>query len=278
MTNKEKRSIIEGEKEYNFCDFIYMQYTEILQKSGLTEAQAMIFESLIKEKNIKAGKLAKLLPIKRGLVYKSLEDLVMLGLVEKEEKSGEVAQFRPKHPSLLRELVEKRTMAMKDVEQALQGVLPSMVSQYNLGFGAPGVLFYEGLEGIEKVLEDSLTAKEIIYSYVDVEAVEKSIGDINARYMKKRERLDIYKKLLVPDTPFIRGLYTKEKSLVTEVRAIPESAISFEVTMQIYDGKVSYLTLANDRKLGVIIEDPHIYQMHRYLFEMLYDKAEILAR
>ena len=90
--------------------------------------------------------------------------------------------------------------------------------------------------------------------------------------------LDIYKKLLVPDTAFTRDLYSKEKSLVTEVRAIPESIVAFQVTMQIYDGKISYLTLTNDRKLGIIIEDPHIYQMHKYLFEMLYEKAEILAR
>ena len=255
-----------------------MQYTEILQKAGLTEPQAVIFEALIKEKDAKAGKLAKLLPLKRGLIYKSLEDLVALGLVEKEEKPGEIARFRPKHPAMLREVAEKRTQAMKEAEAALAGVLPALVSQYNLGSGTPGVLVYEGEEGIEKVLDDSLSAKEAIYSYVDVEAVEKQIGEMNARYMRKREKLDIYKKLLVPDTPFIRDIYSKEKSLVTEARAIPMSMTPFEVTMQIYDGKVSYLTLSSERKLGVIIEDPHIYQMHKYLFETLYEKAEVLAR
>lgn len=254
------------------------RYTNNLKEAGLSEPQALVFESLLSQKEAKAGRLAKYLPLKRGLIYKSLDDLVELGLVEKDEKQGEVARFRPRHPAVLRELIEKRTQAMREAEQALQGVLPALISQYNLGGGTPGVLVYEGTEGIERVLEDSLSAKEAIYSYVDVEAVEKEIGEINARYMKKREKLDIYKKLLVPDTTFIRDLYAKEKSLVTEVRAIPSRGTPFEVTMQIYDGKVSYLTLSGGRKLGVIIEDPHIYQMHKYLFEVLYEKAEVLAR
>lgn len=255
-----------------------MQYTETLKQAGLSEAQALVFQALLKEKESRAGKLAKFLPLKRGLIYKSLDDLVALGLAEKQEKPGEVALYRSKHPTALQGIIDTKERSIRDAKQAVEGLLPALVSDFNLHSSRPGVLVYEGEEGIEAVLDDSLRAKEIIYSYVDVEAVEKNISEINARYMKKREKLDIYKKLLVPDTPFIRDLYSKEKSLVTEVRAIPESIIPFEVTMQIYDGKVSYLTLANDRKLGVIIEDPHIYQMHKYLFEMLYEKAEVLAR
>lgn len=255
-----------------------MQYTETLKQAGLTEAQALVFQALLKEKEAKAGKLAKLLPVKRGLIYKSLDELVVLGLAEKEEDAGKVALYRAKHPAVLRSIVDVKEREVRDAKQALDGLLPALSSDFNLHSSVPGVLVYEGEAGVEEVLNDSLRAKEVIFSYVDVEAVEKNIGEINARYMKKRERLDIYKKLLVPDTPFIRDLYSKEKSLVTEVRAIPQSVTPFEVTMQIYDGKVSYLTLAHDRKLGVIIEDPHIYQMHKYLFEILYEKAEVLAR
>jgi sugar-specific transcriptional regulator TrmB len=255
-----------------------MQYTETLKQAGLSEAQALVFQALLKEKEARAGKLAKILPLKRGLIYKSLDDLVALGLAEKEEDPGKVALYRAKHPAALRGIIDTKEREVRDAKSALDGLLPSLASDFNLYSSIPGVLVYEGEAGVEEVLNDSLRAKEVIYSYVDVEAVEKNIGEINARYMKKRERLDIYKKLLVPDTPFIRDLYSKEKSLVTEVRAIPESVTPFQVTMQIYDGKVSYLTLADDRKLGVIIEDPHIYQMHKYLFEMLYEKAEVLAR
>lgn len=258
--------------------YMELLYTENLKQVGLSEAQALVFEALLKEKEIKAGKLAKYLPLKRGLIYKSLDDLVALGLTEKQEAPGKVALYRAKHPTALRSVVETKERAIRDAERAIEGLLPVLSSDFNLHSSQPGVLVYEGEVGVEKVLDDSLQAKEVIYSYVDVEAVEKNIGEINARYMRKREKLDIYKKLLVPDTPFIRELYAEERSLVTEVRAIPMSATPFEVSMQIYDGKVSYLTLAHDRKLGVIIENPAIYQMHKYLFETLYDRAEVLAR
>ena len=251
-----------------------MQYTEILQKAGLTEPQAVIFEALIKEKDAKAGKLAKLLPLKRGLIYKSLEDLVALGLVEKEEKPGEIARFRPKHPAMLREVAEKRTQAMKEAEAALAGVLPALVSQYNLGSGTPGVLVYEGEEGIEKVLDDSLQSKTEILTYADIEAIAKYIPKENEAYVKNREKFDITKRGIVLDTSFAREYLKGYHAFVTDTHFLKASTHSFESVMMMYDGKISYLTLSEEKKIGVIIADPQLYVLHKTLFEFLWKATE----
>ena len=51
-----------------------------------------------------------------------------------------------------------------------------------------GIEFFEGKEGLKKVMDDSLTASETIYSYVDFETIAKHIPDINKQYRKRIRR------------------------------------------------------------------------------------------
>ncbi len=52
---------------------------------------------------------------------------------------------------------------------------------------------------------------------------------------------------------------------------IDRELYSFTIEMNIYDGKVSYLTYVKDDFVGVIIENEHIYRMHDSIWNMLWD-------
>ena len=80
-------------------------YEEILIKSGLTRDQAKIYEVLLKNGVLPASKISLKAGLKRGLGYKIIEQLVVLGLVEKIDKK--VALFAPNHPSKIKELLKK---------------------------------------------------------------------------------------------------------------------------------------------------------------------------
>jgi hypothetical protein len=211
--------------------------------------------------------------ISRPMVYKVLDDLSHLDLVEKKEEAGKVARFEAAHPLKLKEWVGKRKQAALGAETAFDGIAGKMISDFNLRSGKPGVRFFEGLTGIREVLEDSLTAHEIIYSYADLESIEKYIGSINRDYVKSREKLNIQKKGIVLDTPFAREFLKNYKPGITETRTISTDAEPFHTVMQIYDGKVSYITLSEQNIIGVIVQDPRIYAMHKYLFEYTWETA-----
>lgn len=254
-----------------------MHYQEMLKQAGLTDAQAEVYEVLLRHGEQTAGSLTKKTSLKRGLVYKVLDDLVGLGLAAKQEELGKVAHFFPKHPAVLRELVNRRQKTLKDAELVLDGLLPSLVSEYNLVSGSPGVLIYEGKEGIEKVLNDSLTSKTIVYTYADIEPIVKHIDAINRRYADKRDKLGIDKKAILLDTPFARKYMQDYHRLSTDIRLIAlENVPPFQSAMEIYDNKVAYITFAEDKMLGVIIHDPYLYQMHKYLFEYTWNQARAL--
>ncbi len=255
-------------------------YKDYFLQLGLTEGQGEVYESLLLGGEMRASVLSKRVEKKRALVYRILEDLVGMGLVEKKESSA-VSAFCAKHPSFLEGIMNAQEQKIRDMRASLGGVLPSMISDFNLASGKPGVRFFEGKDGVEKVLDDSLRVgkEENIYTYADIEAVNAHIKTINDQYVKKRERLKIQKKALILDTPFARDFMKTYYTKVTDTRLIPPATpIPFRSLMEIYSGKVSYITFEKDRMIGVIIEDGAIYDMHRYLFESMWEKAERVGK
>src|SRR3989344_7488484 len=241
-------------------------YRQSLTQAGLTAHQAAIYEVLVQKGALPASKLAFEAKLSRPLAYKVLDELISLGLVEKHEAPRSVARFAAAHPLKLKEIADKRFAAAESAKSAVEGTLGKLISDFNLQSGKPGVRFFEGVEGIQAVLDDSLTAQTEIYSYADLESIEKYISDINKKYVRERERKQIQKKGIVVDTPFARNFLKNYAPGVTETKLIARDMSAFHTVMQIYDGKISYITLSEENLIAVIIADPRIYEMHRELF------------
>lgn len=239
---------------------------QILVQAGLSAEQAALYDVLVKNGPLHASVAARKADISRPLAYKVLAGLEAENLVEKKDEPGTVAVFIAAHPLKLKEFAERRADALKNASKILEGALGGLISDFNLVSGKPGIRFFEGLQGIKEVLEDSLTARTEILTYADIESIEKHIAGINRDYVKTREKFGIKKKGIAFDTPFAREFLKDYAPSVTEMKLITSKEPPFHTVMQIYDGKVSYITLSEENKIGVIIADQRIYEMHRDLF------------
>lgn len=255
------------------CYHTGMNYIEQLQIAGLPKDQATLYAVLVQHGPQTATKAARLAGISRTLSYKVFDELKEKGLVTRDDPEGAVSVFTPAHPTMLKELADARAREANAALTAIDSVVGTMVADYNLVVGKPGVRFFEGVEGISEVLDDSLQAKEVIYSYADLEAIEKYVPEVNKLYVREREKRCIKKKGIVLDTLFAREFLKDYKPGITEARVIPASSAPFQTVMQIYDNTVSYITLTDAHCIGVLIEDPHIADMHRYLFEHMWSIA-----
>ncbi len=250
-------------------------WNEYLTQIGLTEDQAKIYGLLLELGAITARKITQKTGLKRGLTYKVLDQLIKLGLAEKNEKQGNIAIFTPSHPSALQELSGKRKTEMENAEKALKTVIGQMSSAYNLTSGKPNVQFFEGAEGLRQVSFDALEGSHSeILEYIDNESVVKYVENLNKEYVSERKKRGIKKRMLCIDTPFARERIKKFDPAVTEAR-ITHARFS-SVVMQIYGNKVSTVTLEQDRMIGIIVEDKNIANMNRAIFEELWNKAEIV--
>lgn len=242
-------------------------FKKALIQADLTPSQAEILDYLYQHKDAKASEIASKIGRSRAIVYKELEELVKIGILEKTERPNQVAVFSANHPSLLTKLLEERENQLKKDRELLNSYLPDMVSSYNLIQNKPGVRFFEGEDGIKKVLEDSLTSKSTIMTFADIEAIVRYIKEINENYVAKRDKLGIKKQAILVDSKFGRDYLQNYHRATTDMKFFDHKLFPFQSVMQVYDGKTSYITLNDNNMIGIIIEDQAIFQMNKSIFE-----------
>ena len=251
------------------------KYLDIFEKLGLNKNEAQIYELLLETGPQSMKPILFHTKLKRGNAYYHLDNLKAKGLVETQEQRGRTT-FEAKHPQNLELLLAKQKAALTAAEEELNKSLPALQSMFQLSAIKPEIRFYEGLEGALKVLDDSLTAQTPIYSYIDNEAVNKLYPDINKEYVAKRNRLAVKKKMITIDSPFIHEHAKEFNKSTTEIRVI-KSPTAFATVMQIYDNKISYLTLLNNKIVSIVIDHPQIAKMHKTLFEAQWETAMPLS-
>src|SRR3989337_3585422 len=101
-------------------------YEQQFLQIGLDKEQAVIYEIMLKNGSLPAGKIAGKSPFKRGLVYKILDQLIDLNLIEKDQKPGKPAKFSPLHPLKIKEMVKIQEQKYKDAQMILDGIMPGL--------------------------------------------------------------------------------------------------------------------------------------------------------
>ncbi len=252
-------------------------YAKILQQIGLNEKEAIVYETLLETGPIEAREILKLVLPKmkttRSNLYNILTTLKQNGLLVEKVKKGKNL-FEAESPTKLLNVLEAAVQKTNQAQQNLAMALPELTSLYNLTTQKPVVQFYEGIEGLKKVLADSLTAKQMIYAYSDIESIIKYFDEINRDYVKKREALGIKKRSIMVDSEFARNYMKDYHRNTTDTRFIDGKLYPFHSVMQIYDGKISYITLSDKSIIGVIIKDQTIHQMHKSIFEYTWSTAK----
>jgi len=246
--------------------------TSILQKLNLNENEILIYEELLKGGEQTARQLALKTPLKRGLVYKTLEDLEKKGLIIKNDETNKVSTFTPIHPNVLKGLAEQQLKQAKEAKEELDKELGSLVSMYNLANNKPGVEFYEGQEGLEKVFWDTLSdTNTTIYTYVDSFSIDKEIKKLDKAYVSERLKRKIHKKILMADNEASKKYTKKVQDKFTQIKLVKnKNFFTFYSVAQIYNNKVSFSTFQNNQIISVVINDESIYKMHRFYFEALW--------
>lgn len=248
------------------------KYLHIFEQAGLTENQALVYEALLTHGEMNAAAIFNKTPLKKGLLYKVLEDLEGLELIEKNETLGKVTTFSPAHPDALKKLITIKEEQIKNASHALEGIWQSLAQDFNSIANKPVITYFEGDEGIAKVTNDSLSSKSEVLTYLDFEVVDKNAPELNTHYLQKRLNLKISKRILAKDSKYSRERIAKDPKPYRQVKFIT-SPFPFDTAMQIYDNKISYITFSKERKIGVIIEDATIALLHKSIFEDLWKRV-----
>ena len=248
-----------------------------LKNIGLNRAQAAIFDYLLEHGEAKAGNISKETHLPRGVVYKALDELELMNLMEKQEKE-KIARFRAAHPRNLEKLLEKKKNKLMQNNSLLQEIMPNLISNYNLTLNRPGVRFYEGRDGLEKILYDTLTSRSELYLMLNRQAMaeEKLFKEVNEEYKKRRPRAGVKKKILYAGSKSKNSAVpaSEEYRELTKTRYLNQDSFPFKTNIHIYDNKISFFIIKNEDVIGILIEDKNIYELNKFWFEMLWKNAK----
>lgn len=254
----------------------------VLRRIGLSEQEAEIYLVCLTLGSKTAKEIAK----KTGLSLKATLS-VMQGLLEKgllaKHIQQQITYFNAVSPECLFDLISRRYQELESSRKILEDHLPQFESLMNPYSPIPKVRIYEGLKGIERVMDDTLTASEPLRTYSNIDAwfTHEDTKDYILRYAKQR----VYNKKLplrgiALDTPIARRYLEhdypviKSNPQISRARWLPKDSGAFSTETNIYDNKIAIACLGKNALLGIIIESSLIAQTQKSIFDAAWNSQQ----
>lgn len=139
--------------------------------------------------------------------------------------------------------------------------------------GRPTIRYFEGVEGLKEMYEDSLKAKDMIRAYSSVEELRSLMYEYAERYFRRRAARKIFIRAITKDSDYARQLKRVQGRFYRELRLVPADKFDFTLERYMYNNKVAYMSFRD--RFGVIIESQDIAHTEKYVFELAWQAAKV---
>ena len=248
-----------------------------LEQIGLKENQIKTYLTLLQMGEANIQEIAAKTKIKRTTTYSILDVLVAKGLVVFVDKGYHRAYYaeNPKKVSLY---FQEKQREIKDQEKRFSDILPELNSLYNVHATKPKIRFYEGVEGLKQIFEETLELKkgEETLAYSSAELVHDYLDEYIKDYLVRRATKGITQRAIVKDSPEARVHQKNDKVELRKTIIIDGEKFPFSNEINIYANKLSIISYKE--LLGVIIESGEISKTQKAIFELAWLGAESLQK
>lgn len=242
---------------------------EKLVEFGLSEKEAKVYLALMELGEASVTEIARRARVTRTNAYHLLGALSSYGLVGGEQGDSKT-MFVAQKPEKLLNFVREKMHAAENHYREMQGLMPEFKSLYHDPDQKTKIKYFDGVEGVMAIYDDTLTARSKIFSYsssADREAVLP--GFFHEYYVKKAQKG-------IETESFVSGfgLTEEQKNALgaykISAKFLPERfAISSEIN--IYDNKVAVVSLKE--KTGFIVEGKEVADTFKKMFILAYERA-----
>ncbi|MFA5947458.1 MAG: helix-turn-helix domain-containing protein [Candidatus Gracilibacteria bacterium] len=246
-----------------------MDLTKILTGTGLTEKEAKVYLSLLELKEALPSTIAKKAGVKRPTGYLILDELIKKGLASKVKK-GAYYYFQAISPH---SLLEDQYTLYNNLEKAL----PELLKLNEIYSVKPEMSFFEGKEGLIRIMEDTLATKTEILCWADTKlAFTTVLKDYYPSYVAKKVRNKVWLRGILCYDEYALAFKKKSKEELREVYLISRKEYPFKNEINIYDDKIAIIS--HQDKIGVIIRNQNIADTQRSIFNFAFKYAKIAEK
>lgn len=245
-----------------------------LQSIGLTQAEADLYELLLRLGDTPISAVLKETKLKRPTAYKMLYNLEKKGLVEKKDKQKKI-HFQPVAPATLLTLTEAKYHELERARNSLQSLLPELTATYRTAVERPIVRVLEGIDGVKKAHREILSLKLPISAYVCLdEEIDRQLGNFWQEYYVTRKRESIFARVICPNTKGAELYKKNDAHELRETRFVPEGKFHIGIEMDICGDKVAYFSRGEHGIFATILTNKLIAEAEQAAFELAWERAE----
>ena len=156
------------------------------------------------------------------------------------------------------------------MEEGIKDSLPELEAIYNKNEVKPKITFYEGIEGIKNVFEDTLREKpkEILMWLTD--DYFKDLPGYSADYIKERVKLNMHARRIAPaGSIWIRQNKRRDEQELSQTIAVPPEMMTTGIEINVYNNKFAYMNFRE--KMGMIIESKTVADAMRQAYDLSWD-------
>jgi len=246
---------------------IIQKLLQTLKETGLTANEANTYIGLLSVGSNPVSVIAKKASINRCTCYTILERLMKKGFVNSYIKDN-VTYYTAVEPKYLLEQLKNSRFELEDKISNLGNCIANFELMKKEYSGKPKVAFFEGVAGVQNVMENTLDSKGIIRAYASLTELTNLLPDYFPSYYSRRTAKGIFVKSIYPADTASMQHRLRDKEELRESRLIPKE-FDFHMDFLIYDDKVAITSLVE--KFGVLIESREMAESHKKIFDFIWE-------
>ncbi|MBI5881014.1 hypothetical protein HZB90_02695 [archaeon] len=244
-------------------------YEDMLSEFGLTKSEIAVYFALLDLGSSTTGPVIKKAGIASGKAYLVLDKIIQKGLVTYVIAAGR-KYYQAKDPDRLLDYLKEKEKDIKEKEDKLKQILPTLKAKYEEQKYRPRAEVFEGNRGFvtfyEGVLKELKRGDTLYVMGVSRQANERFAGylaELNLRRVSKGIRLKIIYHHDCRETGRQRA-----KLELTEVRYMPEE-LETPAWIDIYGDYVATIN-ATGNPVVFLMRDKESAESYRKYFDMLW--------
>lgn len=271
MTNFSRQFLIDDQFSSSYTDHML---TNILKSFHLTDKETKVFLKVLSLGAQPASHIARVCEMPRNTVRSMLDGLVKKGLMIKTNRAHTQYYATENKDNLIRALKFRRLRIEQDIDHQIDllETYGDELTSRHWAQSRPRITFYEGIAGLEKVYEDTLTAKTGLKSWASYDDLYESMPRYFESYFKRRAQKNIPMRSIHPDSQRAREGQMRDGEELRESALVPADKFTWTPEIQIYDDKINIASWKE--KLSIIIESREVADALRAIFDLSYEAAK----
>ncbi|MDR2540266.1 MAG: helix-turn-helix domain-containing protein [Candidatus Peribacteria bacterium] len=246
--------------------------TNILQQQGLSPLEARVYLTTLELGLAPASQIARKLQENRVTVYSCLQALEKRGIVLTVTKNKVVHYSATSPKNLLKQAQEKTDL--------LSESMPELLAMSTLFGDKPSVQFYEGLDGLKMLYEDTLnypgTTLKAFLGYEEATGGLKRY--LNHEYLPARVKRKIKAQVLLSggkeaNVDYFPTNRADPSTKFTELRFVSDPIFSLSNEIDLYgNDKVAVMMFGETEMMGLLIKSKMLHTTLVSLFDLTWKR------